>query len=283
MKIITIPIFSHEYLLSQINALNTTFQEIIPGESIVFDLSSINWVSPLVITPIALYCKKYKCSFTVPAYDQRVCSYLKAINFPSGVDTIDEFQKYKSYLPIGNLTRESGEKMQDHLADQVYKVLPNNVTSRTSILLPIIELINNIFDHSKEENGLIFAQFYPSKGYLDICIVDDGVGLSETYKLIGEKYNSVDALKAAINGRSTKLDEIVAGNIRGSGLRTSIGLTTKGFEGEFVLASGNAIYIKNSSNKGKIYKSEKNLWKGVIAFYRIPTPKDAVDYTRYTY
>ena len=45
----------------------------------------------------------------------------------------------------------------------------------------IEECVDNITQHSKSERGYIFAQAYPHKQYLDICVADNGITLLGSY------------------------------------------------------------------------------------------------------
>ena len=64
----------------------------------------------------------------------------------------------------------------------IYNVLGSVSGAKNAVYYPITELVTNIFDHSKQNKGFIFGQFYPKKNYLDICIVDCGRGLAKTYE-----------------------------------------------------------------------------------------------------
>ena len=63
----------------------------------------------------------------------------------------------------------------------VYKILGSISGAQNAVHYPITEIVTNIFDHSQQDQGFIFGQFYPKKNYLDICIVDCGRGLSKAY------------------------------------------------------------------------------------------------------
>lgn len=109
---------------------------------------------------------------------------------------------------------------------------------RTPLTYLIDELTNNINDHSFAEYGSIFAQFYPSKKYLDVCICDLGIGILKSYLNNGEYLNShAEAIKLAISGVSTK-DRPEA---RGFGISTSLEMLVNGLNGRFFLWSGDAL------------------------------------------
>jgi len=81
------------------------------------------------------------------------------------------------------------------------------------------ESFDNIDQHSNIENGWMMVQNYPKKEYLDACILDTGRGILQSYKDVGftDIVSHEQALKEAINGKSTKINETA----RGYGIRTS--------------------------------------------------------------
>ena len=104
----------------------------------------------------------------------------------------------------------------------------------------IDEAINNIVDHSGEERGFIFSQYFPASGYTDICIGDTGIGLLGSYKNAGRANITThrDAIINAANGVSTKNRPEAEG--RGFGISTSLDMLVNGLKGKFALLSGQA-------------------------------------------
>ena len=92
-------------LTSQFITLYNTFRNVDANQPVVFDLTTITWVYPLVILPIASHAQAKKGECIMPAQND-VENYLSKIRFPEGVGTVSDMQACKSYIPIGMLQRE---------------------------------------------------------------------------------------------------------------------------------------------------------------------------------
>ena len=82
--------------------------------------------------------------------------------------------------------------------------LTSNVTAGLKYIIE--ECVDNITEHSESIRGYIFAQAYPQKRFIDVCIADSGITLLGSYKkLIDNPFLSgIDAIQAANRGMSTK-------------------------------------------------------------------------------
>lgn len=282
MKNIVIPKPKNESLLAQLGSLYNVFKGVNFGEKLEFDLSSLNWTIPFLILPISAYINETQSKFKI---DQ--CSikpYLEKIRFPNGVNSTSSFQrqiqKYKTYIPISVLNKEEKigrEKLESILEEKIYKTLGNVSEARSAIWYPISELITNIFEHSKKDSGFIFVQFYPNKGYLDICIVDCGRGFAKTYEEErGLKFSDAYAISEVMKGNSVKKDKE-----RGYGVRTSKDVVCKALKGGgFIMISGSCAFV-SIGEKEKLVSLPNFYWQGVIIAYRIPKPTGFIDYFKY--
>ncbi len=270
MKKVEVQPPKNESLRSQLISLYLTFKDM--SGQIQFDLSEINWLFPLLILPIASYIQDTGSKFISPS-DPGVSSYLKTVKFPAGIDSSSGVQKEKSYIPVVVLRKnQERERLKNVFADMVYRVLEPAADAKNAFYYPISELVDNIFYHSKEEKGYLFAQHYPKKGFVDLCIVDRGRGITASYK----EEESLDlsdgeALKEALKGHS-----VIQENIRGRGIRTSKRVVCEALGGEFVLISGKAAFHSSQSEE-ILYDLPSFYWKGVIVAYRIPRPVNPVD------
>ncbi|MEK7064937.1 MAG: hypothetical protein AAB963_00660, partial [Patescibacteria group bacterium] len=205
------------------------------------------------------------------------------IGFPSGIDSVSVFQQqvqaHKSYIPIGVLKEEKGadrERLESLFSTMIYNVLGSVSGAKNAVYYPITELVTNIFDHSKQNKGFIFGQFYPKKNYLDICIVDCGRGLAKTYEEEkGLKLSDSDSIVEVLRGHSTKQSVE-----RGYGVHTSKKVVCECLGGEFVLLSGSSALMA-SGKKQKIVDLPGFYWQGVIIAYRIPKPSGPIDISQY--
>lgn len=261
-----------ESLLDQLASLYLTFKNVCGDVS--FDLSRVNWVFPSLILPIASYIHDTNSDFYPPSKPE-VRSYLRFVEFPEGVSSPSGMKRGENYIPITllkNRNPKEREMMQSKFLEMIYKVLNPSVEVKNAIYYPVEELVENIFQHSQENEGHVFAQYYPKKEFLDLCIVDRGIGLAASYKKgKGLDISDEEAIEMALEGYSVKPQES-----RGYGIRTSRRVVCEGLNGEFVLISGGAAFY-SSKHENVIYTLPDFYWKGVIVAYRIPKPKGPVD------
>jgi hypothetical protein len=263
-------------LSSQLVALYKTLRELDVSQPVNFDFSLITWINPLLALPIASLIRTTNSNFARPS---AIGSYLDAIHFPGGVSTVDELQQSKTYIPIGVLERQA-QVARERLETAFLHLLTNAIGdvpgSRNAIYYPISELTTNIFDHSQSDTGWILAQWYPTKKFLDLCIVDRGRGLARTYQQeLGLTLTDEEAIQKALQGISTKKEKE-----RGYGLRTSKNVVCKALGGSFTLISGSAAILAEQHEE-KLVRLPQFNWSGVIIGYRIPQPEGPVDITPY--
>lgn len=225
-------------------------------------------------------------------------SYLDAICFPEGYNfdgmTSEEMTRKletyntKTYIPLvlfptaANIAESS---LRENVLSAINSILREQLKLTGNILEAIYylvnELTNNVADHSRSGKGILFGQFYPTKNYMDICIVDFGKGIKQTYLDSSKAFPKTheEALELAINGRSTK-DQILS---RGFGISTSRKMLTEGLKGKFLLCSGNAMFYQNSEKQEIIALPEHAHFWGCMAGLRIPTlPIKEFDFYKYT-
>ena len=269
---------SGESLYHQLVSLYRVFIGKSPDSRVTFNLRYVNWVFPLLILPIASHIRDTGSSYD-PPLNPNVSSYLRTIAFPNGVNSVSQIQRSRTYIPIGILERGNPqrEKLETAFAEMVYKVLKPSAQVRDAIYYPLTELVDNIFEHSKADEGYVLAQYYPNKDFVDLCIVDRGRGIAASYKEErGLDFDDILAIKkAALEGLSTKSEKA-----RGYGIRSSKKIICNGLGGEFVLISGEAAFY-SSQEKECIYRLPDFYWKGVIVTYRIPRPEGPVDIYQY--
>lgn len=263
-------------LSSQLVALYKTLHGLDLAQSTTFDFSLITWINPLLVLPIGSLIQTTGSTFTPSS---AISTYLDAIRFPRGVNTVDALQQTKSYIPIGVLERKADvgrERLESAFLQLLTNVIGNIPGSQNAIYYPISELTTNIFDHSKSDTGWILAQWYPNKKFLDLCIVDRGRGLATTYQQeLSLTLTDEEAIHKALQGVSTKKEKE-----RGYGVRTSKNVVCKALGGNFTLISGNAAFLVEQHNE-KIVRLPQFNWPGVIISYRIPQPSGPIDITPY--
>ncbi|NJN27762.1 MAG: hypothetical protein HC819_18235 [Cyclobacteriaceae bacterium] len=256
---------------------------------LALDFSNFSYAPPLLAVFFGIVLEKY------PHIQTRNISgsYLSYIKFPDGLkpdlipDWEQNLQSYsrKSYLPLINFNTSPREAVTvernnviSHACQIIKHITKVPVNYYTGISYLISELSDNIVDHSRCERGWLSFQFYPSKGYIDFCIGDSGVGLLGAYQhYTGEQDYSnitthIDAMDNVIKGISTK-------NIqeRGYGVHTSREMLISGLKGQFILFSGNALLYNYN------LVDFNCLFSGTIAVLRISGAKPDLNFNYNNY
>ena len=246
----------------------------------IVDLSDTKFMYPIELLPISALISENSKTYINPK-DEVCKSYLNYFNFPNGL-TKPKLPSSK-YIPIYKF---SASKKDDKSLRDKSIILENLIAiclsklgspegSVSALNLAIDEIISNIEDHSEAEFGWINAQFYPAKEYLDVCMLDSGITIAGKYKKVGIEYNDLEALKNAMEGKSTKPEKT-----RGSGLRTFVSMINNGFDGEIVIISGSAISYASKTSKPVVQKISV-YWKGTIVAFRIPKTLSPIDYVQF--
>ena len=143
------------------------------------------------------------------------------------------------------------------------------------------EMTDNIFEHSRSDHGYILTQCYPKHGYADVCLGDTGITVLGSYRMAGSKeiHTDIDALKAANNGLSTK--NLPNAENRGYGIITSKGMLVRGLGGQYLMLSGNAVYVDTPNGSGYIELPGGIRFKGTVIALRLPYRNDDFRYLDY--
>ena len=122
---------------------------------------------------------------------------------------MERFSK-KTYIPIIAFPADSNNDEKEAIST----VVENMIISQSHIApnvaqgikYMVAETLDNITEHSESPIGYIFAQAYPQKGYLDICLADQGISLLGSYKKVpnNEIIDDFEAIKAANRRISSK-------------------------------------------------------------------------------
>ncbi|QOR75401.1 MAG: hypothetical protein IMW88_08550 [Thermoflavifilum sp.] len=202
-------------------------------------------------------------------------SYLDTIYFETGVSfqTKEECVSFlgshsaKSFLPILHFSA-SEDSLQTEIRDSMISASINLLQSKLNLNTQQInlyryliqEMVDNILQHACVDNGWLFAQYYPKKQYLDLCILDTGITILGSFQKHGFTHigNHLDAIQSAVEGTSTKPD---IG--RGYGLSSSLKAMLEA-KSDFILVSGDGL-LHNQT----LYKLPSS-WQGTIVFFRIP-------------
>lgn len=270
---ILIPTPLNNSFSSQLYALYEVLSKINPGAKNHFNFSNTKAQAPLILLPICVYINDTNSSFSLPQKSK----FYSSINFPT--DNLKKAGNFNSSTsPILRLTKRPDIKTRDEITYDYVNNLNKKMKGigKNALFYPVSELLNNIFEHSRKNEGWIFAQIDKTNKRIDICIVDSGRGFRKSY--LEEENLDISHLEAigeAMRGHSTKKD-----NERGYGLWTSKKLICKGLKGNLLIITGNAVFLAEGKEENVI-EMDKNIWNGVILSYRIPVPKETVDIIQY--
>jgi anti-sigma regulatory factor (Ser/Thr protein kinase) len=259
-------------------------------EIIRFDFSECKFANPIVIGGIACIAraeekKGRQIKYTFNEANENLTGYIKTIFFPESFNykkyKLDELvsvlEPYhsKNYIPLicfPNSQSADDSNVREKVISAINSIFKNQLKLKGDVLQAIYylvdELTQNIADHSGSENGIVFAQFYPAKNYMDVFIGDYGKGLFQSYIDSGKHNPTSDeeAVNFAIFGKSTKnLPES-----RGFGISTSRKMLVEGLRGKFLIYSGRAFFAQTVEQQDLIALSEDYSYKGCFVALRIP-------------
>ena len=260
-------------------------------EEVVLNYNSAKFTHPFYSVSIPLLVKMYsRKGYKIRLQDNftnlSVRNYMSTVKFPTGLepsifnknitDVLNQYQN-KTYIPIITFPTGAEEDIvdiRDNFLSAINTLLVHicGIKSQmvTALMYLIDEAVNNVLHHSKDECGYLFAQYYKSKGYVDLVVADIGQTILETYANFDKYKEEITdhglAMEAALAGKSTKSLDVD----RGFGISTSKELLTKGLNGTYFIYSGNVFNIHNSEINTITKLSEPIFWQGVYVCFRIP-------------
>jgi|GEM_PF-7102418 len=240
------------------------------------DCSNLTWVTPVSILPLAarIYEKRILVADKAP--------YLNTISFPSGIDDPDLLPHGKTYLPIMRFPTNSEaliEKITTGFIRLVLRHIGFGNLITNAFFYAVDEMVTNVWEHSLSKWGWVFVQYFKSKGFLDVVILDQGRGLKKAYEeAFGRSFSDKEAISKALEGDSIKKDKE-----RGYGLRTTRKLVTQSkLNGKFII-----IIISGTNGhfaeKGRdlFFDLETWEWKGTIIVMRLYKVTETINYVDY--
>ena len=260
--------------------------------SVVVDFSDCRFISPVFAISFIIYATR--CGRKVSL--RNLNSYMKAIGFSDGgikpdilrhseFIAIMEGYSRKTYIPIISFPAQTNSDDKEAIISVVESMMirqsnvPANVS--TGIKYIIGETIDNITEHSETDRGFVFAQSYPLKGYLDLCIADRGISLLGSYQKARdyEILSDLEAIKAANRGISSK--NLPEAENRGYGIIISKRMLVEGLGGQYLMISGSSFYF-NGNGFDNFYSLPPGLrWQGTIIALRIPYQVSSFNYINY--
>ena len=188
------------------------------------------------------------------------------VEFPFQVNNIDD----KSSVKIQRYTKEN----QLEVLHSILKVLRERGSMHdnvyTSLDYCLNEILDNVLNHSEEEEGWVVAQYYENLNSIRLIVADYGIGIQKSLNLKHNFTEEESLLKCIEEGVSN-------GKGQGHGLYATSTFVklNKGF---LSVCSGNKKL--NITENSLTVKSIKK-WNGTYVYLRINTNVD-VDYTEFT-
>lgn len=261
-------------------------------QRVAIDFSDTRFVSPVFALSLIVYltrCGKQVSFKNVPEYLERIGLNNGGIKPDTMRQTkfLAELEKYasKTYIPIidfaAGRNSDAKEVVSSIAENMIIRQLSIQSNVANGLKYIIDETLDNITEHSESDRGYVFAQAYPTKGFLDVCIADRGVGLLGSYEKLpyNEIESDMEAIKAANRGLSSK--NLPDAENRGFGIRTSKQMLIQGLGGQYLMISGSSLYIK-SRKIDSFYAMPHGLrWNGTIVALRIPYHSTTFNYIDY--
>ena len=261
-------------------------------KSITVDFSNAKFISPVFALSLIVYLSK--CGRQVTMCGENV--YMSTIALPSWGISPDQMRgtaframmegySRKTYIPIVSFPALSNNDEKESISSVVEDIIirqsriPSNVAA--GIKYMVYETIDNITEHSESDRGFIFAQAYPQKGYVDLCVADRGVTLLGSYQRLqdNEIATDLEAIRAANRGISSK-NRPEAEN-RGYGIYTSKRMLVEGLGGQYLMLSGSNFYLKSPTADSFFNLPGGLRWDGTIIALRIPYNVSQFNYVDY--
>lgn len=272
-------------LMAQVEALPK-------GESAIIDFSDTFFITPVCALSLIVYLAGCGRKISI----KNVSEHLETIGLTIGGIKPDQMrrteflaimEKYsaKSYIPIVSFAASENVDDKEVISSVVENILICQLNIRPNVAMGlkymVEETLDNITEHSKSKRGYIMAQAYPRKGYLDICMADNGVTLLGSYKKLSDNeiIDDLEAIKAANRGISSK--NLPEAENRGYGIQTSKRMLVEGLGGQYLMISGSCLYLK-SPGHDNVYSVPDGLrWNGTIIALRIPVDSSQFNYVNY--
>lgn len=256
---------------------------------ISWDFSDCKFLHPFFIGAIAILKRQYEGMVELCNIPSPISRYFEAICLESPLvirdkdndDRIWERYNSKSYLPICMFRPfdSSSVKAQELIQAAIHRQLGLDRSIKEIISLLLAELIDNITEHSKSNEGFLFCQNKPSENTLYIMICDTGRSIYSSYAADSRYLHLLTNLESsglllALKGKSTK--DRPENENRGYGISRSRKLVVEGIGGEFFILSGSC-FARLDANGEKIVDLPGDIrWNGTAVLLKIPTliPKE---------
>ena len=260
-------------------------------EEIELDFSNTRFISPVFAVSLLVYLSKTQNKIRLKNYSPYMqVVYMHEPLMPdkmraSMFSAVLQGYKGKTYVPVVSFPAIAESDQKDVILSAVEDVIISQLCITSNIAqglkYVISETIDNITEHSQSERGYIFAQAYPTKGFLDICIADTGITLLGSYKAAGivDYESDIEAIQAANRRISAK--NLPNAENRGFGIYTTKQMLINGLGGQYMILSGEALYMKGPAFDEFLALPSGVRFEGTIVALRIPYQNKLFNYLNY--
>lgn len=231
-------------------------------ESSYLDLSNEKFIAPTTMIP--LLCLAVRKNITK--------FYVNTIN-EDYVERILNRKETSTTIPYQILPFSEKERQDNELSLKITEKINPIYGGLYTLLHLFSELTNNIYNHTPFEEelasqGYTYAQEYPNPKKLDLCVMDDGVGIPGRFQRSGIKYeDDCHAIEIAISNHSTVSEDK---DVRGNGLWSTLKLVVEANKGQALIVSGQGCLHIRSKKRYKYYSLDnKNIFKGTLISLRL--------------
>jgi len=242
---------------------------------VVLDMSSIRWLDSFFTASVAALVENPNVVGFIRPRDQRVSGYINTIGFPNGYSEADVIPTYKSYIPLTRLGRneERSKELLKAFDSKLRSVASISTEMLNTYLQPIYELFDNFLEHSFAASGFIAGQYYPRKEYLEVTMIDTGIGFAGSYQNNTDTpHTHQEALNKAFDGISSTSDPK-----RGNGISKSKKIICDAMGGSMMILSGDSA-VAPSVDRRRLFNLRDFCWQGVIISFRIPKTDTPINF-----
>lgn len=226
------------------------------------DLSNERFIAPTTMIPLlCLAVRKNITKFYVNTINEE---YIERILNRKETSTTVPYQ----ILPFSEKERQD-EELSLKITQKINPIYGGSYT----LLHLFSELTNNIYNHTPFEEelasqGYTYAQEYPRERKLDLCVMDDGLGIPGRFRKSGIPFeDDCHAIEIAISNHSTISDNK---DERGNGLWSTLKLVVEANKGQALIVSGQGCLHILKKNKYKYYPLDnKNIFNGTLISLRL--------------
>lgn len=237
----------------------------------LINIDSCSFLTPTIVLPLVSFIYNYNKSIedhknpTVNEYLHKVLGIKKHTTTTFPFRWLDE-------------TTDNSEK----LTKEIINIMESPEENINALKYIFHELIANVYDHSKFNQGFVIGQYYPKLDSTDYSFMDNGISIPGSFKKSGIPFkNDCDAIIQAVNGMSTRDNGEYIG--RGTGLNSTINIVTQA-NGTVLIASGDCV-LELTKRKVFFKKIPEEYIKGTLVSLRVPNkPLDVfkrLDYVEY--